>query len=421
VAPDDPHTGRGTSQPEGVGLRASWSFFAPLGQNSFDFLLEMKNFKTTSAPPETRRQLRTFATLWRWLTEPSASIDKRGERYQVRVLMSMLLVLIVLSLLTLALSLLGLFREAGEQETVAIGFRWLTLAIVLLLAVVYGLCRSRYFLWAEVLTVGIVLSGTFTIAILDPQDPQFLYFLVMGGLIGSLFLSTRATAAVFFVTMVGVLLIPVFVASSYTSNRLNALVFILAVGGLVVLATALRQRYLEQLGESEVLLRELSVRDPLTGLFNRRYMEEILALEIIRAMRKEYPIGIIMVDIDHFKRFNDIHGHAAGDAVLSQAGDFLRKCVRASDAACRYGGEEFVFVLPEASQKITQMRAEHMREDIRNLRISFQDQILEAVTLSIGVAVFPMNGSTGEAILRAADAALYQAKDAGRDRVIVAN
>jgi diguanylate cyclase (GGDEF)-like protein len=137
-------------------------------------------------------------------------------------------------------------------------------------------------------------------------------------------------------------------------------------------------------------------------------------------MRKEYPIGIIMVDIDHFKRINDIHGHAAGDAVLVQAANFLRNCVRASDAACRYGGEEFVFVLPEASQKITQMRAEHMREEMRNLHISFQDQILEAVTLSIGVAVFPANGSTGDAILKAADAALYQAKDAGRDRVILA-
>ena len=380
----------------------------------------MNSHSTPHAPPESRRQQGKVATLWHWLAEPSGSIDKRGERYQVRVLMSMLLVLIALSLLTLALSLLGLFRKAGEQETVAIGYRWLTLAVVMLLAVMYGLCRSRYFLWAEWLTVGIVWTGTFAIAILDPQDPQFLYFLVMGGLIGSLFLSTRATAAVFFVTMVGVLLLPIFVARTSTSNRLNALVFNLAVGGLVVLATSLRQRYLDQLGESEGLLRELSVRDPLTGLFNRRYMEEILALEIIRAMRKEYPIGIIMVDIDHFKRINDIHGHAAGDAVLVQAANFLRNCVRASDAACRYGGEEFVFVLPEASQKITQMRAEHMREEMRNLHISFQDQILEAVTLSIGVAVFPANGSTGDAILKAADAALYQAKDAGRDRVILA-
>jgi diguanylate cyclase (GGDEF)-like protein len=404
-----------------VGLHASWSFFALIVYNSFDYLFKMKNHKTPYAPPETRRQLRTFATLWRWLTEPSGLIDKRGVRYQVRALMSMLLVLIVLSLLTLTLSLLGLFRKAGEPEMVGRGFRLLTLTVILLLAFVYGLSRTRYFLWAEVLTVGIVLSGTYTIAILDPQDLQFLYFMVLGGLIGSLFLSTRATAAIFFVAMVGVLLLPIFVGNTSSPNNLNALVFILAVGGLVVLANALRQRYLEQLGEDEELLRELSVRDPLTGLYNRRYMEEILGLEILRAERQEYPIGIIMVDIDHFKRFNDIHGHAAGDAVLSQVGSFLRKYLRASDAACRYGGEEFIFILPEASQKVTRMRAEQMREEIRNLHISFQDQTLEAVTLSIGVAVFPMNGSSGEAILKAADTALYQAKDAGRDRVIVAN
>jgi diguanylate cyclase (GGDEF)-like protein len=381
----------------------------------------MKNHKTPYAPPETRRQLRTFATLWRWLTEPSALIDKREDRYQVRLLMAMLLVIMILGLLTMTLSLLGFLSKAGEQEMAEMVFRWIVLAMILLLVVAYGLSRTRYFLWAEVLTAGTMLSGGFAIILHDPQDLQFLYYLVLGGLIGSLFLSARATAAIFFVTMVGLLLLPIFAASISTSNNLFALIFILTVGGLVVLATALRQRYLEQLGESEVLLRELSVRDLLTGLYNRRYMEEILALEIIRAMRKEYPIGIIMADIDHFKRFNDIHGHAAGDVVLSQAGNFLRKCVRASDAACRYGGEEFVFIMPEASQKITQMRAEHMREEIRNLHISFQDQILEAVTLSIGVAVFPMNGSTGEAILRAADTALYQAKDAGRDRVIVAN
>jgi diguanylate cyclase (GGDEF)-like protein len=381
----------------------------------------MKDYKKPYAPPKTRRQLRTFATLWRWLTEPSALMDKREDQYQIRLLMAMLLVLMILGLLTLTLSLLGLFSKAEEQDIVGITFRWITLAVSLLLAVVYGLSRTRYYLWAELLTVGIMFSGTFVIVIFEPQDPQYLYFLILSGLIGSLFLSARATAAIFFVTIVGLLLLPIFGVSISTSNNLNALVFILTVGVLVVLATALRHRYLEQLGESEGLLRELSVRDPLTGLYNRRYMEEILALEIIRAVRKEYPIGIIMVDIDHFKQFNDIHGHAAGDAVISQTGDFLRKCVRASDAACRYGGEEFVFILPEASQKITQRRAESMREEIRNLQIPFQDQILETVTLSIGVAVFPMNGATGEAILRAADAALYQAKDAGRNCVIVAN
>jgi diguanylate cyclase (GGDEF)-like protein len=391
-----------------------------LGQSLIEGESKMNNLKTKNIPPENHHP-RAFSALWRWLTEPSALMEKREDRYLVRLLMIMLLVIIIFGSLTFTLSLLGFLTMTGEQEMVELVFRWIVLAMNLLIVVAYGLSRTRYFLWAELLTAGTMLGGGFAIIFLDPQNIQFLYYLILGGLIGSLFLSARATAAIFFGTMVGVLMLPLFVDSIFTLNSIFALVFISTVGGLVVLATALRQRYLEQLGESEGLLRELSVRDPLTGLYNRRYMEEILALEIIRAARKEYPIGIIMVDIDHFKRFNDIHGHAAGDAVLSQVGSFLRKYLRASDAACRYGGEEFLFVLPEASLKITQIRAEQMREEIKNMQISFHDQILEAVTLSIGVAVFPLNGSTGEVILKAADVALYQAKEAGRDCVIVAN
>jgi diguanylate cyclase (GGDEF)-like protein len=192
------------------------------------------------------------------------------------------------------------------------------------------------------------------------------------------------------------------------------------------MASTLRQRYLEQIDwqtqkliEREAQLRELSIRDPLTGLFNRRYLEEVLALEMFRATRKEYPIGIIMADIDHFKRFNDIHGHVAADAVLVQVGNFLRAHVRSSDATCRYGGEEFILILPEASQEVTQMRAEHLREGVRSLHVQFEGQTLEAVTLSLGVAVFPVHGSTYDALLKAADAALYRAKRDGRDRVVV--
>jgi len=194
------------------------------------------------------------------------------------------------------------------------------------------------------------------------------------------------------------------------------------------MASILRQRYLEQIDwqtqrliESEARLRELSIRDPLTGLFNRRYLEEVLALEMFRAARKTYPIGIIMADIDHFKRFNDIHGHVAGDAVLVQVGNFLQTHVRSSDATCRYGGEEFILILPEASQEITQMRAELMREGVKRLHVQFEGQALEAVTLSLGVAIFPTHGSTNDTLLKAADAALYRAKRDGRDRVVVAD
>jgi len=128
-----------------------------------------------------------------------------------------------------------------------------------------------------------------------------------------------------------------------------------------------------------------------------------------------------MADIDHFKRFNDTHGHAAGDAVLILAGSFLRTQVRSSDVACRYGGEEFILFLPEASPEITQMRAESIRQDIKRIPVQYDGQTLEAVTLSLGVAGFPAQGSTIDAVLRAADAALYRAKRDGRDRIVVAD
>jgi len=167
-------------------------------------------------------------------------------------------------------------------------------------------------------------------------------------------------------------------------------------------------------------LRHQSIRDPLTGLFNRRYMEETLERETRRVARAQRPLGIIMLDVDHFKLFNDTFGHDAGDALLREFGNFLRAHVRGEDVACRYGGEEFTLILPEASLEVTRQRAEHLRGDIKHLHAQYHDQPLGAVALSLGVAVFPDHGSTGEVVLKAADAALYRAKGEGRDRVVVA-
>jgi diguanylate cyclase (GGDEF)-like protein len=388
----------------------------------------MKNFTVNSISSKIPRRPRRLAAVWRWLTEPSPSIFEPEQRLQARLLMVMLLGFITLGLLSSTLSLLGVYSKLGEPKTVTAVFLRITLAAVLLLAVEYGLSRTVHYTLAAVLAVGTVLTATFVVVIANPENLQFLFFLILGGLMGSLFLTARGTAIVFFVTFLGLLLLPTFVPGFSISNNINGLFFILTVGGLVVIAATLRNSYLEQLDwqtqqlvESEARLRELSVRDPLTGLFNRRYLEEALALELIRAARKQYPIGIIMADIDHFKRFNDTHGHAAGDAVLVQVGNFLRTHVRSSDITCRFGGEEFILILPEASLKITQMRAEHMREDARHLHVQYEGQTLEAVTLSLGVAAFPDHGSTNDAILGAADTAMYRAKRDGRDRVVVAD
>jgi diguanylate cyclase (GGDEF)-like protein/PAS domain S-box-containing protein len=182
-----------------------------------------------------------------------------------------------------------------------------------------------------------------------------------------------------------------------------------------------RKQAQDALIKSEALLREQSVRDHLTGLFNRRYMEETLERELLRASRKGLSLGIIMLDVDDFKQFNDTYGHAAGDAILRELSNLLLKHVRGEDIACRYGGDEFIIVLPDSSRAVTCERAERLCEHARHLNIQFEGYTLEAVTLSLGVAVFPENGSSGAAVLKAADDALYRAKREGRSRVVVAN
>jgi diguanylate cyclase (GGDEF)-like protein len=167
-------------------------------------------------------------------------------------------------------------------------------------------------------------------------------------------------------------------------------------------------------------LRERSTRDELTGLYNRRFLEDALDREIRRAVRENRPLGVMMIDLDHFKRFNDAYGHAAGDFVLRLVGDYLQANVRAEDIACRYGGEEFAILLPKASAEDTERRARTLREGSSSLRPLDAGPRFPAVTLSIGVAAYPEHGGNGESVLRAADQALYRAKAAGRDRVEVA-
>jgi diguanylate cyclase (GGDEF)-like protein len=167
-------------------------------------------------------------------------------------------------------------------------------------------------------------------------------------------------------------------------------------------------------------LRHQVIHDVLTGLYNRRYLEETLEREIYRVRRKGASLGLIMLDLDYFKHFNDTYGHEAGDNLLRTLGNFLSDRVRREDVACRYGGEEFVLILAEASQEIVQQRAEDIRQEFPKLPVMYRGQILESVTVSLGVAMFPDDGATGRDVLRAADDAMYRAKAQGRNRVVVA-
>jgi diguanylate cyclase (GGDEF)-like protein/PAS domain S-box-containing protein len=167
-------------------------------------------------------------------------------------------------------------------------------------------------------------------------------------------------------------------------------------------------------------LRDQSIRDPLTGLFNRRFMEESLDRELRRAIRKNHPLSVLFVDLDHFKRFNDTFGHDAGDLVLRSVADLFRKFFRSDDVICRYGGEEFGIILPESPAEQGAVRANALRAAVKKLELQYKNHSLGTVTLSIGVASFPTHGSTSEELLKVADQCLYQSKAAGRDLVTVA-
>lgn len=166
-------------------------------------------------------------------------------------------------------------------------------------------------------------------------------------------------------------------------------------------------------------LHDQSVHDPLTGLFNRRHMEEVLEREIRRAERSGGPLGIVMLDVDHFKRFNDSNGHGAGDRLLGDLGALLCAQVRGADIACRYGGEEFLLILPGMPGDVVRQRVDTLRLGIGRLHERQGIASLAPVTVSAGIAMFPVHGTEAQALLRAADRALYRAKAEGRDRVVI--
>lgn len=166
-------------------------------------------------------------------------------------------------------------------------------------------------------------------------------------------------------------------------------------------------------------LRNQSIRDSLTGLFNRRFLEESLNREIAIAQRKETPLALLMIDADHFKRFNDDFGHDAGDYVLEELGRLLGRFIRESDVACRFGGEEFVLLLPGAALADATAKAKALLAEVRKLKLKFEGRALGTLTVSIGLASCPEHAKNADDLFQAADAALYSAKEGGRDRLVV--
>lgn len=190
------------------------------------------------------------------------------------------------------------------------------------------------------------------------------------------------------------------------------------LNGRVIVAHDITERkllenHLQQLTQK---LKEQAMRDPLTGVFNRRFLAESLTKEIAHAMRESRTISIVMLDVDHFKKINDTYGHQCGDEALQNLANFLVENSRQGDIVCRYGGEEFAILMPQASAQGAYERAETWRREFSATPLNFSNQTAR-VTFSAGVANFPKHGADGEALLQAADSALYQSKNNGRNQV----
>lgn len=200
---------------------------------------------------------------------------------------------------------------------------------------------------------------------------------------------------------------------------LLAFISILVVTGLFLnTLEGERRRAINDLENELRGVKDEAITDPLTGLTNRRYLWHFLPYELLRVARRESSLAVIMIDLDHFKRVNDTHGHEAGDLVLTKVAAVLRKHIRDSDIACRYGGEEFVLVLPDATLEGTQRRAEGIRAAIKEMKLEHRGKLLAGITASIGIAMFPDHAEDSESLMRTVDNLLYEAKNSGRDQVV---
>lgn len=361
----------------------------------------------------------------KWIGVLLASLQRRHADSEVRSAGNLLVFQFIYLILILATIVLCIAVDRGERLL----FYLLLLGgleIAVAGALVFNL--SGRYRASTVLTAICMVLGPWLSILLDPTvltgDFVPLIYVGMSIQLCSILLRERVTIIIAVLQLGGViaaiLLNPALRAINWPS--LVAFIVFTSVIGILYGFSNNRQlleieKQRNQLIADENQLRELSVRDSLTGLFNRRYMEETFDREILRAIRKQQPLSVIMADIDGFKAINDSVGHVLGDKALTKVSQFLITNIRASDVACRYGGDEFCLILPDCSLEEGIRRADALREAMESVSFDKKEEGIECVTLSFGVAALPDNGSTREELLEAADSALYAAKRAGRNRV----
>lgn len=343
---------------------------------------------------------------------------------EMRGAVSLLVFQLIYIVLLLATAILCLFVDQGGRLMF-----YLLLLVGLMAVVIISLLfnlngKYRVSTW---LTALCMVFGPWLSILLDPAvasgDFVPLIYVAMSIQLCSILLQERTTILVSVIQLCAVIAFIFLNPALRTINWPSLVAFIVFTAFIGVLYGFSNKRQMaeiekqrNQLLVDEAKLRALSVRDPLTGLYNRRYMEETFDREIQRAIRKQQPLSVIMADIDGFKSINDTVGHVLGDKALVKASTYLMKSIRASDVACRFGGDEFCLILPDCSLEEGIRRANLLRAGVESLHAQ-GDEGIERFTLSFGVAAMPDDGLTREALLGAADSALYSSKRAGRNRV----
>ncbi len=383
--------------------------------------------------PERQKSIALLSKNWRFnmfihrLIYPSVSLKNplEAERRRSKLLALILLTILLLTILILVV----VFVTNAPGSLRRSQYTLLILVSIVIILLAYRINHTGHYSIAVSMLLVCALLGPWGSLILDPEVLQGdfvpLTYVLIPVLLSSILVHPAITIGIALVQMSVLLLIPSITPVSETINWVSFIIFVFLTSILSILANIISRQDLDEIDrqtellvQSESKMRELAIRDHITNLFNRRYMDATLEREILRAKRLKLPVGIMIMDIDYFKQYNDTMGHGAGDILLKEFAKLLLSHVRDADIACRFGGDEFVLVMPGASQRVTMVRAELVCEHVRQLQFTYLNKIQSDVTVSIGVSSFPKNGSTGEMILKSADTALFQAKEQGRDRVV---
>ena len=284
---------------------------------------------------------------------------------------------------------------------------------VILLSAVFLNIKGKYRISTLITVVSVIVTPWISI-LFDPlvQNGDLVPVLYVGLSVQgcAILLKEKWIIWISIAEMIGVLTILQSMSKTTGFNWLSLFAFIVATSAIAVSYGHTNRKQLEQ-------IHDLSIRDSLTGLYNRRYMEETFDREIERIMRKERKISVIMTDVDCFKSINDSYGHVVGDLVLAHIAQILKNNTRSSDIVCRYGGDEFILILPECSKAEAISRSETIRTLVAQSNLEFDEKRIHKITLSFGISELPENGTNRIDLIRAADKALYLSKQSGRDRI----